>query len=107
MPSPCPPVATRWLAILFFAVQYTSAQSAIDISVINVSPTQAILRYNAPHNKPCRVVASEQESFSPSVFDTDATQFRGANQDNRPSSIGDSQMRVFVLGRRTSKLGAD
>src|SRR3954469_25171286 len=107
MPRSCVTVAARWLAMLLLAIPYAIAQSAIDISVINVSPTQAILRYNAPDNNPCRVVASEQESFSPSVFDTDATQFKGSNQDNRPGSIVNGQMRVFVLGRRTSERGAD
>ena len=92
-------------AILALAALPLSA-AILNVSV-DVTPTQAVLRYLAPNWNACTVQASESVSLTPLVHDVDTTLFAGSNLDSRTGSISYGRERAFVLGKRAAEAATD
>jgi hypothetical protein len=75
-----------------------------DVSIVGITPTQAILVYTAPTNQPCLLRVSESASFTPVVHDLDPALFHDANLDTRPGNANQGTRRVFVIGKRTAEV---
>ena len=64
-----------------------------------ITPTQAVLSYDAPDAGACRVEVSELPSYSPLVVDVDPVLFPGSNLDTRAGALSAGRQRVFVIGK--------
>ncbi|MDQ2900952.1 MAG: hypothetical protein M3Y07_14310, partial [Acidobacteriota bacterium] len=79
------------------------------VAVLGTTATQAIVTYTAPDNAACVLEVSESGGFAPLVYDVDASKFSGANLDNRPGNITDTdgRERTFVVGKRAAEPALD
>ncbi|MDQ6676905.1 MAG: hypothetical protein M3Z09_06385, partial [Acidobacteriota bacterium] len=78
-----------------------------NVSVTEVTATQAIIRYEAPDNSACTVEVSENSNFRPLVNDVDPVKFASAWSDSRQGSISAGNERSFVIGKRAAEIGLD
>jgi Divergent InlB B-repeat domain len=98
----------KWMAAflpLFAGIAF--AQSSLDLTVVGTTPTQAVLQYTAPSTAACTVEASESPTYLPVVHDVDAILFPQANLDTRTGNLHSGQMRVVVIGKRSSETASD
>jgi hypothetical protein len=85
-----------------------AAQAAIqNVTVLGVTSTQAIIKFQAPSNAPCNVEVSESPTYSPLVYDVDPAKFSGSASDARPGSVSVGVERSFVVGKRAAEIGID
>jgi uncharacterized membrane protein YgcG len=84
------------------------ASTLLNVTVLNVNPTQAILTYTAPDTNACSVEVSESSGYTPLVHDVDPSLFAGSNLDSRSSGTGTANVsRVFVVGKRAAEKATD
>lgn len=82
--------------------------SAITVTAVSQSNTQAILSYTAPSTSACIVQVSESALYSPLVKDVDPLKFTGADSDARDGNLGaGTTSRMISVGRRTADLALD
>lgn len=82
--------------------------SAITVTVVSQSNTQAILSYTAPTTSACIVQASESALYAPLVKDVDPLKFTGADSDARDGNLGaGTTARIISVGRRAADLALD
>ena len=85
-----------------------AAQAAIqNVSAVEFTATQAILKYQAPDTAACTVEVSENANFVPVVNDVDAAKFAMASSDLRPGNVQAGGERSFVIGKRAAEVGLD
>src|SRR4051794_8349937 len=84
-----------------------AAQSALNLTVVGTTATQAVVRYTAPGATACTIEASESASFQPLVNDVNPSLFAQANLDTRLGDLVDGQARVVVIGKRSSETAAN
>lgn len=93
------------LLVLLFAL---AGEAAIqNVSAVELTATQAILKYQAPDSTPCTVEVSENANFVPVVYDVDAVKFALASNDARPGNVQAGTERSFVVGKRAAEVGLD
>jgi hypothetical protein len=86
------------------ALGHASAQT----TVLGVTPTQAVLQYQAAAGVVCQIQVSPNRSMSPLAADVDPALFSGANLDSRPGSVSSGNgSRTFVVGQRRADVAAD
>lgn len=86
----------------------TALAAAIqNVSVTEITATQAIIRYQAPDSSACTVEVSENTSYRPLVNDVDPVKFASAWSDSRQGSISTGNERSFVVGKRAAELGLE
>ena len=83
------------------------ACGAITDTRVEVTNTQAIIRYTAPDISACSMEVSESATYSPLVHDIDSSLFSGANLDSRVGNVANGTERVFVVGKRSADLASD
>jgi len=72
-----------------------------NVSVVGVTPTQAVVGYTAPSTAACSTELSESATYLPVVHDVDGGLFTGASADSRATSIGTGTLnRMVVFGAR-------
>ncbi len=76
-------------------------------SVLGVTPTQAVLHYQASGPVVCQVQVSQNTSMTPLAADVDPTLFPGANLDSRAGSSTSGSDRYFLVGKRRADLATD
>jgi hypothetical protein len=80
-----------------------SAYAQTSVTVVGVTPTQAVLSYTCSSSSAATVEVSESNTYSPLVHDVDGTLFTGAASDGS-SVVG---VRQFVVGKRITALALD
>jgi len=81
-----------------------AAQAAIqNVSAVEFTATQAILKYQAPDGAPCTIEVSENPSFLPVVNDVNSVKFASAASDDR---AGPAEF-VETLRRQRLKIGTE
>lgn len=74
---------------------------------VQVTATQAILKYTAPTAAACTLQVSESPTLSPLVHDVDPSLFSGSNLDSRTGNTAVGLNRSFVVGTRRSDVAGD
>jgi hypothetical protein len=74
-----------------------------NVSVSQVSATQALLTYTAPNSSACTVQVSQSNTLSPLVHDVDTSLFSGSNSDSRTGSVTSGTSRQVVIGQRAAQ----
>lgn len=103
---------TRLTVMLICASAGASAQIT-GLTVIGVSPTQALVRYEYLTATVCTLAVSESATFSPVVYDVDGSEFTNANLETGHiiradlSATAGNTVRQVRIGYRTSGLGTD
>lgn len=79
------------------------------VTVIGVTSTQAVLRYQVSTQQACRVQVSQDASLSPLAADVDPVLFPGSDLDSRPEGISSTaeSMRYFVVGKHRADKASD
>jgi hypothetical protein len=93
--------------ILWILLSSALAIHAQTVTSIEVTPTQAVMRYSAPSASACSLQVSESATLSPLVHDIDSTLFVGANSDNRMGNTSVGSHRTFVIGTRRADVASD
>ncbi len=85
-----------------------AAQAAIqNVSAVEFTATQAILKYQAPDGAPCTIEVSENPNFLPVVNDVNPVKFASAASDGRAGNVQAGNERSFVIGKRAAEVGLD
>lgn len=93
----------KLLLFLFASLAY-GQPTAVSVET---TQTQAVLRYTSPDAAVCTVKVSEESDLSPLVHDVDPSIFANSDDDDRYAANSGVTRRVFVVGKRTSGVGAD
>ncbi|HXE62600.1 MAG TPA: hypothetical protein VN519_03625, partial [Bryobacteraceae bacterium] len=77
--------------------------------VIGVTPTQAVIHYQAPNAADCQVQVSRNSSMTPLAYDVDPVLFPGSNLDSRAGNVISPSKtdRYFVIGRKRADTASD
>jgi hypothetical protein len=100
---------TKTMKWLLFTALPLLAQPA-QLSLVGTTSTQIVFSYQSPDDNACTVAAVNSDDPTVPVYDLDTTTFTDAlavNTDFRHDWNVGSRSRVFVLGKRTSDVGAD
>src|SRR5690348_3816240 len=92
---------------LLFATAILLRAGAVNVSVMGVTPQQAVLRIDAPENGTCTVEVSGSPDFRKLAYDVDPTLFPGADHCGRASKFTAANQHVFVIGSRGVGLASD
>ncbi|HEY4089728.1 MAG TPA: hypothetical protein VGM43_27565 [Bryobacteraceae bacterium] len=86
-----------------------AAMPALAQQVIGVSPTQAVIHYQAPNSADCQVKVSRNSSLTPLAHDVDPVLFSGSDVDSRPGNVISPSKtdRYFVVGHKRADVAAD
>jgi hypothetical protein len=76
--------------------------TGLTVTVSAVTNTQATLTYTAPSTAACTVEVSPSNTYSPLIWDVDASKFANANLDSRGGALlgVGTVNRIFVVGKR-------
>jgi hypothetical protein len=92
---------------LLFASAILLRAGIVNVSVVGVTPQQAVLRINAPENGTCTVEVSESPDFRKLAYDVDPALFPGADRCGRASQFTAANQHVFVIGSRGVGVASD
>jgi hypothetical protein len=101
------------MRFLIFLVPSLLLGQVSGLTMLGLSPTQALIQYEASIATVCTLDVSEFPGFSPEVFDVDTTQFSGSNAETGrvlavwPSATSGNTVRQVRIGLRTSAIGND
>ena len=99
------------LTALVFSVACYAQGSLIHLTLEGVTPTQAVLSYDARDSSACTVRVFETATGTGTmvlVHDVDASLFTRANQDlSRPATIVNGLQRIVTIGARTASVAKD
>ncbi len=76
------------------------------VQILGLTPTQAIISYQAPDSNRCILAVSEGTTYWPVVADVDTAKFPGASSDIRFSFLDQGLVRYFVAGTVPKPSGA-
>ncbi len=86
----------------------------LDVSILGITPTQAILSYVAPDSNACSVAVSTSPDtneftavFTSLVHDVDPSLFPGADLDTKSGNLVNGKQRTVVVGHRGVGDGVD
>jgi hypothetical protein len=91
-----------WVALIAGALR----AQPVNLQVVGVTNTQAILSYMAPGTDACTVEVSESSAYTPLVNDVNGGLFPGSNSDSG-RALTSAGLRYFIVGTRTSQKGSD
>src|SRR4051812_20497016 len=94
-------------ALLTVCMGHAIAQSPLNLTVVGTTATQAIIKYTAPTATACTIEASESAGLQPLVHDVDPNLFAQSNLDTRSGDLVNGQVRVVVIGKRSSETASD
>lgn len=86
-----------------------AAMPALAQQVPGVTPTQAVIHYQAPNAADCQVKVSTNSSMAPLAHDVDPVLFPGSNLDSRPGNVISPSKtdRYFVVGQKRADVASD
>ncbi len=70
------------------------------VSVVGVTPQQAVLRIDAPDDGACTVQVSESPDFTALAYDVDPSLFPGSERCGRASQFTKGRQYTFIIGAR-------
>ena len=87
---------------------------ALNVNILGITPTQAVLSYAAPDGNACSVAVSTSNVANPFtgmytsvVHDVDPALFLGADQDTKSGNLVNGTQRTIVVGHRGVGDGSD
>jgi hypothetical protein len=95
-----------WALYFFFVFETRAAVN--NARIMGVTPTQIILYFEKSGPGAATLEVSESASYSPVIYDVDATKFSASNQDTgRASCVIDGRAVTCVIGARIPALASD
>lgn len=99
-------------SFILFALSCGLVYGQTGLKVLQSSPTQALVQYDAPQVTVCTLQASKSATLAPLAYDVDGTEFAGsANETGHIlkswNTTTGNQTRVIRIGKRTSEQGTD
>lgn len=96
----------RVLRSAVFILALPLGAAVTNVRVVDVSNTQALLKFTAPDANACTIEVSEDSDYDPLVHDVNGTHYSGASLDSRESSLQRGRERTVVIGKRTIERAA-